>query len=161
MGDKEIIGKIFPRINAYSLAKTEVVLPEMVKGKVTLIAIAFVREAQDMIDSWSIPFENRFAKNNNYTYYEIPMLDGLWRLFRGSIDGGMRAGIPMEKHMNVVTYYGNYKQYASYLLINDINKGYVFLLDKEGIIRYRGIGFASDEDISEMLEIAKRLDKLK
>ncbi|HNZ88004.1 MAG TPA: hypothetical protein PKK55_05720 [Methanofastidiosum sp.] len=81
MTEKEIIGKIFPNIVAYSLAKTEIRLPEVAKGKVALITIAFVREAQEMIDSWSIPFENRFGKDNNYVYYEVPMLDRLWKYF--------------------------------------------------------------------------------
>ncbi|HOC77925.1 MAG TPA: hypothetical protein PKO31_04460 [Methanofastidiosum sp.] len=157
MTEKEIIGKIFPNIVAYSLAKTEIRLPEVAKGKVALITIAFVREAQEMIDSWSIPFENRFGKDSNYVYYEVPMLDRLWKLFRGAIDGGMRGGIPTEKHENVITYYGNYKEYVSYLSINNLKKGHVFLLDKQGIIRFSGIGFASEEEISEMLGLAEKL----
>ena len=156
MSNQELIGKIFPKITAYSLARTEVRLPDMAIGKVTLIAIAFVRQAQEELDSWSIPFEDRFSNNSNYTYYEIPMLGGIWKLFRGSIDGGMRAGILPEKHKNVLTLYGNYKEYTSYLLINNINKGYVFLLDKKGLIRFRGIGFASKKDIEEMIKIAEK-----
>lgn len=157
MGEKEVIGKVFPKISAYSLAKTEVKLPDMVQGKIALIAVAFVREAQEMIDSWSMPFEKKFSGNTDYSYYEVPMIDGIWKLFRGSIDGGMRSGIPTEKHMNVVTYYGNYKEYTSYLSIDNINNGYVFLLDKEGIIRFKGIGYASDKNLSYMLEIADKL----
>ena len=157
MESKKAIGKKFPKITAYSLAKTEVILPDMVNGKVTLIAIAFVREAQEIIDSWSIPFENKFSNIEGYSYFEVPMLDGLWKFFRGSIDGGMRAGIPLEKHKNVVTYYGNYKNYTNYLFIEDIKNGYVFLLDKEGIIRFIGMGLASDKDVEKMIEIAKNL----
>ena len=153
---QEVIGKTFPKITAYSLAKTEVRLPEMSIGKVTLIGIAFVKGAQEMLDSWSISFEDRFSNKANYVYYEIPMLGGLWKLFRGSIDGGMRAGIPTEKHKNVLTHYGNYKDYTSYLLIDNINNGYVFLLDKEGVIRFKGIGFASEKDVEEMIQIAEK-----
>ena len=44
MENQEVIGKMFPKITAYSLAKNEVKLPDMAIGKVTLIAIAlFVR----------------------------------------------------------------------------------------------------------------------
>jgi hypothetical protein len=157
MENQELIGKMFPKITAYSLAKTEVRLPDMAIGKVTLIAIAFVRQAQEMIDSWAIPFENRFSNKEKYAYYEIPMLGGIWRVFRGSIDGGMRAGIPNEKHKSVLTHYGNYKAYTSYLLIDNLNNGHVFLLDREGLIRFRGMGFASEKDIIEMIQIAERL----
>ena len=157
MDTQEVIGKIFPKITAYSLAKTEVRLPEMAIDKITLIGIAFVRGAQEMLDSWSTPFEDRFSNKANYVYYEIPMLNGLWKLFRGSIDGGMRAGISTEKHKNVLTHYGNYKDYTSYLLIDNINNGYVFLLDNEGIIRFKGIGFASEKNLDEMIKIAEGL----
>ncbi|MCC7573405.1 MAG: hypothetical protein KO464_08455 [Candidatus Methanofastidiosum sp.] len=159
MATQELIGKIFPKITAYSLAKTEVILPDMAIGKVTLIGIAFVRQAQEMLDSWSIPFEDRFSNMSNYIYYEIPMLNGLWKLFRSSIDGGMRAGIPLEKHTNVLTHYGNYKEYTSYLSIDNINNGYVFLLDMEGLIRFRGIGYASEKDLVEMIQTAEILGK--
>jgi hypothetical protein len=92
-----------------------------------------------------------------YSYFEIPMLDRFWKFFRGSIDGGMRAGISIEKHKNVVTYYGNYKEYTKYLLIDDLKNGYVFLLDKEGMIRFSGMGIASEKDIREMIETAEKL----
>ena len=157
MENQEVIGKMFPKITAYSLAKTEVKLPDMAIGKVTLIAIAFVRQAQEMIDSWAILFENRFSNKEKHSYYEIPMLGGIWKFFRGSIDGGMRAGITTEKHPNVLTHYGNYRDYTSYLLIDNLNNGHVFLLDREGLIRFRGMGFASEKDIIEMIQVAERL----
>jgi len=56
-----------------------------------------------------------------------------------------------------LTHYGNYKAYTSYLLIDNLNNGHVFLLDREGLIRFRGMGFASEKDIIEMIQIAERL----
>lgn len=159
MDKQEVIGKVFPKITAYSLAKNEVTLPDISTGKVALIGIGFVREAQDVLDFWSVPFEKRFEYEDNYIYYEVPMIKGIWKIFKGSINDGMRSGTSIQKHENIITYYGNYDYYTSYLLIDNLDTGYVFLLDRENIIRYRDIGFTSEKEIENMLRIAERLGK--
>ncbi len=137
MNNQDVIGKVFPKLTAYSLAKNEVTLPDISIGKVTLIGIGFVREAQDVLDSWSAPFEERFQYDDDYIYYEVPMIKGIWKIFKSSIDDGMRSGIPSKKHKNVITYYGNYGYYISYLLIDNLDTGYVFLLDSAWLNNYR------------------------
>jgi hypothetical protein len=42
------------------------------------------------------------------------------------IDSGMKRGIPIEKHDNVVTFYGDYSSYQEALGMGDINLAYVF-----------------------------------
>jgi hypothetical protein len=75
---------------------------------------------------------------------------------RSVIDGGMRGGIPKEKHKNVVTMYGDVEKYMNALSL-DSRFGYAFLLDQEGIIRWQGQGFATQETRKELFETAERL----
>jgi hypothetical protein len=146
------IGKKFPKITVQALSGKEVTLPDDVKREVALIGIAFVRGAQGMLDSWSIPFERACSGES---VYELPMIDGFfWKIFSGMIDSGMRAGIPGEKHDNVLTHYGDTSAYRETLSMDDKRLGYVFLIDKEGIIRFEGKGYAHKKDIEEMLRIA-------
>ena len=72
-------------------------------------------------------------------------------------DSGMRAAIPNEKHKNVVTYYGTVDPYRQALKIEDIYVGYAYLLDRKGIIRWQGQGFAKPEDIKSLIETAREL----
>ena len=72
------------------------------------------------------------------------------------IDGGMRGGIPEKKHKNVVTFYGNVQIYIDALSL-DREFGYAFLLGREGIIRWQGKGFSTEETLDEMFEIAEEL----
>ncbi|HET8687570.1 MAG TPA: hypothetical protein VFM18_13040 [Methanosarcina sp.] len=137
---KNIIGQPFPEITSKSLADNVVTFPEAMRGKVTLICIAFVRSAQDMIDSWIQPFEREFGKDSRFAVYEIPMINKAWKVLSWMIDSGMRGGIPAEKHDNVVTFYGDYSGYQKTLGMEDTNLAYVFLLYPKGIIAGKGRG---------------------
>ena len=101
------------------------------KGKVALVCIAFVRSSQSMIDSWAQPFEQEFGKDSMFAVYEVPMINAGWKVFSWMIDSGMRGGIPVEKHDNVVTFYGDYSGYQEALGMENTNLAYVFLLDPE------------------------------
>jgi hypothetical protein len=127
------------------------------EGKVTLICIAFVRGAQNMIDSWIQPFEQEFGKDSRFAVYEIPMINEAWKVVSWVIDSGMRGGIPVEKHNNVVTFYGDYSGYRKTLRMEDTNLAYVFLLDQKGIIRWKGQGYTRPETERELIETAKAL----
>ena len=150
------IGKRFPEVNAQSLANTDESIPDSARGKVTLITVAFLRESQPQLDSWLEPFNERYGGKEGYTFYEVPMISGGYTFMRSVIDGGMRGGIPREKHKNVVTMYGDVEKYMNALNL-DSRFGYAFLLDREGIIRWQGNGFATQETLKELFETAERL----
>lgn len=156
---KDIIGQLFPEITSKSLAGRVVTLPEEVKGKVALVCIAFIRSAQSMIDSWARPFEQEFGKDSRFTVYEVPMINTGWKVLSWMIDSGMRGGIPVEKHDNVVTFYGDYSSYQEALEMKNTNLAYVFLLDQEGFIRWKGQGYSSPETEKELLNTSMSLKK--
>ncbi len=152
-----LIGRHFPEVKSKTLAGEVITLPEVAEGKVTLICIAFIRSAQSMLDSWAEPFEREFRKDSMFAIYEIPMINAAWKVFSWMIDSGMRGGIPVEKHGNVVTYYGDYSTYQEVLGMEDTNFAYVYLLDQMGFIRWKGKGFSSQETLKELIGIAESL----
>ncbi len=155
--ERNLIGQHFPEITSKSLAGRVVTLPEVAEGKLTLICIAFVRNAQKMIDSWVQPFEREFGKDSRFLVYEVPMINAAWKVLSWMIDSGMRGGIPAEKHDNVVTFYGDYSGYQEALGMENTNFAYVFLLDRKGIIRWKGHGYANPEAEKELIEAGKAL----
>ena len=150
------IGVRFPEVTAESLAKTKESIPDSARGKVTLVAVSFLRENQVQLDSWLEPFIERFGSREEFTFYEVPMISGGYRIMRFVIDGGMRGGIPEPKHKHVVTMYGDVDHYINALRL-DRQYGYAFLLDQEGIIRWQGQGFSTPETRDELFEAAERL----
>lgn len=149
MTDKPI-GMPFPELRAETLSGIEIKYPEDVKGKITLILMAFKRETQRTIDSWLQPFAKTFENDTTVQFFEIPMLAGAWKLMSPIIDGGMRSGIPKQKHGNVTTFYGDVNKYCKLLSIEDKSDGYVFLLDQNGVIQWRSNGFATAEKLQEL-----------
>ena len=120
--------KKFPKIEVKTLSGKELVLPDDAEGEVVLIGVAFVREAQGMLDSWMDHFEELC---HGRKVYELPIIESdLWKIFSGFIDGGMRSGIPEEKHDLVGTHYGDASKFKEKLGIVDTDRGYVFLLDE-------------------------------
>ncbi len=145
-------GKKFPIVNARTLSGHDVQFPEIASGKVSLIAVAFVRGAQSMLDSWTEPFERACREDG---VYEVPMIEGsIWKLVSGFIDSGMRSGIPNKKHDNVATYYGQTGDIRKELGITDTSKGYVYLLDEDGNIIFEGSGFSDEKGLQKMLRAA-------
>jgi ATPase complex subunit ATP10 len=153
---KTNIGKRFPEIRAKSLAGLPVSIPEATAGRIALIAVAFLRESQSQLDSWLEPFVNRFGNREGFTFYEVPMISSGYKFMRFMIDGGMRAGIPKNKHPHVVTMYGDVERYVNELDL-DARYGYAFLLDQEGIIRWQGQGFSTPGSFKEICDLAERL----
>jgi hypothetical protein len=149
---------LFPPLSSHALSGEKVTLPEDCRGYVTLIAIAFERGAQGMIESWFEPFWQDFGDTPQVRFYEIPMIgSSYWKLMSGWIDSGMRSGIPPAKHPFVVTYYGDLFPYRRDLGMDDPALAYLFLLDAEGRIRWRAKGYAGEEDLAGMREQAGRL----
>ena len=108
-----------------------------------------------MIDSWVQPFEAEFGRDGRVLVYEVPMISTAWKVFSWMIDSGMRGGIPVEKHDNVLTFYGDYSKYQKALGMENTNLAYVFLLDRKGILRWKGQGYASPEAEKELIKTAK------
>jgi hypothetical protein len=89
-------------------------------------------------------------------FYEVPMISAGYKFMRFMIDGGMRAGIPDKKHRHVVTMYGDVEKYTQALNI-DPRFGHAFLLDRDGMIRWQGTGFATKEMLADLFAAAERL----
>ena len=152
------LGKKFPEVTAASLAKNPESIPKSAQGKVTLVAVAFLRESQSQLDSWLGPFAEKFGNLEGFTFYEVPMISSGYKFMRMIIDGGMRAGLPESKHKHVVTMYGDVEKYITELQL-DPRSGHAFLLDRQGIIRFQGQGFAKPETLKELFAAAEQLAK--
>lgn len=156
--DSSNIGVKFPNVTADSLAGTKESIPETCRGKVTLVAVAFLRESQSQLDSWLNPFYEQFGKREGFMFYEIPMIASGYKFMKFVIDGGMRGGIPPFKHKHVVTMYGDVEKYLTALHL-DPRYGYAFLLDREGAIRFQAQGYATEQSLKELFDKAEALAK--
>jgi putative protein-disulfide isomerase len=144
-----IINSKFPDLKAETLAKQDIEVPKDMLGKPTIVCIAFDGSVQNLIDTWASPILAKFP-NKEINYYEIPMIKTGYKLMRGMIDGGMRSGVSEALHNNVATYYGSLSDYKKQLMMDDKDNCYLFLLDKEGMIKYTSDANADDTKLAEL-----------
>jgi hypothetical protein len=140
MQREDVEGMAFPILLAETLAGGQFQTPDPERKSHHVILIAFKRNVQPQIDKWLQTLGGPVAARSDVEMYEIPMLAGGWRLMSGIIDGGMRSGIPAEKHSSVATFYGDIQRYKNILDMDEENVCYLYVIDPQGTIRFAASG---------------------
>jgi len=82
----QVIGKIFPDMEAETIEDNKVKLPDNVKGKYTLLGLAYSKKSEDELNSWFQPVFQKFIQKNKGLFegfgydvnvYFIPMFTGI------------------------------------------------------------------------------------
>ena len=84
----------FPVVSGSNLERQHFDLPADFGGDLNLVAVAFLREHQDLVDSWAATASRLTEADPRLRFYEVPVLSETNGQFSLFIDGGMRAGIP-------------------------------------------------------------------
>ncbi len=153
-----LLAKAFPNVTAKTLLNNIIQFPAVVKGKICIVCVAFNDESRPKTDSWVKEIPAKYT-DTSIVFYEIPMIKNAPKLFRGAIEKGMRKGTDVKLHNNVANYYGSIKEYQKQLLMNDENGCYIFLLDKNGAIQFSIEGAATPENLKQIDDTVKNLNK--
>jgi len=134
-------GEVFPTVSGTSLAGDAVSLPALGAGAPLLLLVGYEQEAQFDLDRWLLGLDQAGWRLRTL---EVPTLPGLFpRLLAGTIDGGMRRGIPAEDWASVVTVYGDASRIAEFTGNEDGLTGRVLLLDRAGkVVFFHDRGFS-------------------
>ncbi|MAT38956.1 MAG: hypothetical protein CL946_05060 [Ectothiorhodospiraceae bacterium] len=148
------IGERFPRVEGKSLADEEYVLPDAFEGQRVILIVAYKQKTQFDVDRWGIGFFT--ADLDLPPVYEIPTIPGMIpALFKGSIDEGMRSGIPSQSWSDVITVYGSGgSTLAEWTGTENPNNARVILLDENGKVEWfydEGYGLPPLESLLEKL----------
>ena len=142
---------VFPPLRARNLEGLEVALPGGFAGERNLVAIAFRRDHQALVDSWVPWFEARSASDPGLRFYELPTIGRIWAPVRNFIDGGMASSIKVPSILQrTLTVYGDLNRVAQPLGISDRSTITVLLLDASGTVRWRSTGARTDAIAGEL-----------
>ena len=72
---------------------------------------------------------------------------------------GTKKNVPAKDHANTLLYYGDAEEFRDILRMHNIYTGYVYLVDGIGRVRWAGSGKGSDEEVQNMMSIAKELTR--
>lgn len=128
------IDEAFPAVGGTGLDGTSWTLPEDLAGAPAVLLVGYAQNAQFDGDRWLLglmqaEFDTRIL--------EVPTIEGvLPGMFAGSIDNGMRKGIPEEDWATVVTVYDDAGPIVALTGDENPNNMRVLLLDAKGKIRW-------------------------
>jgi hypothetical protein len=139
--NRDPIGEYFPTVSGQTLTEEERELPTYFKGSYVVLLLGYVQDSQFDIDRWLIGLD---MTETNIKAYEIPTIQGLFpRMFKSSIDEGMRKGIPKELWGGVITVYGDGAKVQEFTGNENSNNARVLLLDPMGkVIYFHDRGFS-------------------
>ena len=131
----------FPLVEGTNLEGERFALPADFKGELNVVLVAFKREQQGDVDSWT-PFLKSVAETRrDLRTYELPVLARGYRLMRPFIDGGMRRGIPdVAVRAATITLYIDKTPFREALRLPDEDRIYVLLVDRLGGVQWRTDG---------------------
>lgn len=149
------VHEVFPTIKARDLEGRDVTLPDAFEGERNLVAVAFRREQQSLVDSWGAWCDERAAVDPGFRFYEVPVIERIWKPVRRMIDGGMAAAIRKPEVLRrTLTVYGDVRRLTDPLGIVDRSTVALFLVDRAGAVRWTGSGRYEEGEARDLERVA-------
>ncbi|WP_127121626.1 TlpA family protein disulfide reductase [Chryseotalea sanaruensis] len=156
----QVVGKPFPAMEAETVEDKKVKLPDDVKGKYTLLGLAYSKKAEDELNSWFSPVFEKFVRKNtgslfdgmgyDVNVYFVPMFTGVNAAATGTAKKKALKNIDPQVLPNILFYKGELKQYKEALDFEKKDTPYFFVLDEEGKIIYATSGKFSTKKLDEV-----------
>lgn len=156
----QVVGKLFPQMTAETIEDKKVELPASVKGKYTLIGLAYSKKSESELNSWFQPVFGKFIQKSNglfsgFAYdvnvFFIPMFTGVNAAATGMAKKKAAKNIDPQLLPYVLFYKGELKAYKEALDFEKKDIPYFFVLDPQGKIVHATSGKYS-EDKMEAIE---------
>ncbi len=153
-------GGRFPVLEARDLERRPCTLPAAFTGRWNLVLVAFRREHQSDVDTWTAWHAETEALHPDLECFEVPVLGVKWLPARWFIDGGMAQAVrdPVVRR-RTLTVYTNVARAAYALDIADTGAIAAFLVDGDGVIRWRGAGPARPEAVAAVAAVLAAGDR--
>lgn len=160
-GLAQVIGKTFPSMTAETVDDQKVQLPESIKGKYTLIGLAYSKKSEAELNSWFQPVFGKFIQKTNglfsgFAYdvnvYFVPMFTGVNAAATGTAKRKAAKNIDPQLLPYVLFYKGELKSYKEALDFEKKDIPYFFVLDRDGKIVHATSGKYSEEKMDAIEE---------
>jgi len=155
----QVIGKTFPDMEAETVEDKKINLPLQVKGKFTLLGLAYSKKSEDELNTWFQPVFEKFIQKNRGLFegfgydvnvYFIPMFTGVNAAATGTAKKKALKNIDPNLLPYILFYKGELKTYKEALDFEKKDVPYFFVLDKEGKIIYATSGSFSKKKMDEV-----------
>jgi hypothetical protein len=158
----QVVGKMFPTMEAETVEDKKVILPQDVKGKYTLLGLAYSKKSEDDLNSWFQPVFEKFIQKTNglmsgfgydVNVYFIPMFTGINAAATGTAKRKAIKNIDPQLLPLILFYRGDLKTYKEALDFERKDIPYFFVLNAEGKIVYATFGKYSVDKMDKIEEV--------
>jgi hypothetical protein len=129
-------GTTIPQIKGTTLEDQEIMLPDAVRGKVTLLIITFSKAAGELGRGWNDPFFKDYPQDDKVTSYAIAMLEDVPSLLRGMVRGGIKKSVPSSMRRRFLTVKQDENHWKQYVGLKSDKDPYLILLDRNGQLQW-------------------------
>jgi hypothetical protein len=157
----QVVGKMFPAMEAETVEDKKVKLPGDVAGKYTLIGMAYSKKSEDELNSWFQPVFSKFIQKSkglmsDFQYdvnvYFVPMFTGVNAAATGTAKRKATKNIDPQLLPYVLFYKGELKPYKEALDFEKRDIPYFFVVDPQGKIVYATSGKYTEEKMDAVEE---------
>lgn len=150
----------FPAIEASDVDSNLVNLLDFFPTKAaTLVCIAFRNNTENMIRSWTLPFRQNLAAERagvvELSFVESPLLKLKWA--RRMVVRMLGSTAPTAPDSTVLMSFADSRSFCKQLGMSNKLSAYAFLVDRRGLVRWKGCGLATNEEQGHMLKCATRM----
>lgn len=158
----QVVGKMFPAMEAESVEDKKVKLPDDVKGKYTLLGLAYSKKSEDELNSWFQPVFEKFIQKTtglmsgfgyDVNVYFVPMFTGVNAAATGTAKRKAMKNIDPQLLPYILFYRGELKPYKEALDFEKKDIPYFFVLDETGKIVYATSGKFSTAKLDKVEEV--------
>lgn len=160
----QVVGKMFPSMEAETMEDKKWVIPADTKGKYTLVGLAYSKKSEDDLNGWFSPVYNKFVRKTSgllegmgydVNVFFVPMFTGVNAAAAGTAKKKALKNIDPILFPHILFYKGELKPYKEALDFEKRDIPYFFVLDPEGKIVFATSGpFAEDklDEVEESIE---------
>jgi hypothetical protein len=159
----QVVGTVFPLMETETVDDKKVILPTDVKGKYTLLGLAYSKKAEDELNTWFSPVFEKFVRKNTGSLFEglgydvnvyfVPMFTGVNAAATGTAKKKALKNTDPQLLSNILFYKGDLKPYKEALDFEKKDTPYFFVVDAEGNIVYATSGKFSEKKLAEIEEV--------
>ena len=144
---------LFPTISGNNLSGKHMTLPGDFEGRLNIVIVAFFREQQSLVDSWTPVVNELRKKHADLCAYELPTISRGYIWMKWIIATGMRSGIKdSDTRDHTLTLYTDTKKFRRELDLPTDRTIYVLLVDSTGVVRWKIDGSMTDVGAKSLKE---------
>ncbi len=139
-----------PRTEGKTLSERKIVLADELRGKEALLIVTFSRAAGSAAQEWTRHIQEKKLLKPGMSLYQVSMLEEVPRLLRGMVIGGIRKGVPAEKHAEFVVLVKDQNAWKKAVHHSHDDDPYLMRVNAAGVIQWRMVGRLTEARSQEL-----------